>query len=179
MDNTPSFDQLLDYERRSQAFKPGPSAGQARGEEWAGVIFRIGEARLTCNIEQVREFLPIPACTPVPGTKPWILGLANVHGDLLTVVDLAWFLTDKPSSVTLRTRLLVASLRGRSIGLMVDEVFGQRYFVSSEAKQLKLPKKSPLAGYVHKQYRSGSDVWQELDLNSLFSMAEFLVGAAA
>jgi hypothetical protein len=29
------------------------------------------------------------------------------------------------------------------------------------------------------QYRSGKDVWQELDLESLFSTAEFLNGAAA
>ena len=173
-----SFDKLLDYEQRSRTFEPGQATGQLHGGEWVGVIFRIGDDRLACSIEKVHEFLPIPAFTPVPGTKPWILGLANVRGDLLTIIDLAWFLNGQRSNVSMRTRLLSASLRGRPIGLMVDEVFGQRHFVSDEGKKARLPKSSPLKGFVHKQYRSGKDVWQELDLDILFSTSEFLNGAA-
>jgi len=174
-----SFEKLQDYERRSLAFEPGQIDGQEHSGEWAGVIFRIGDSRLACNVNRVHEFLPIPAFTPVPGAKPWILGLANVRGDLLTIVDLAWFLIGERSEVSMRTRLLAASLRGRPVGLMVDEVFGQRHFVSNEGKNTRLPKNSPLKGLVHKQYRSGKDVWQELDLEALFSTSEFLNGAAA
>ena len=174
-----SFEKLQDYEQRSVAFEPGYAEGQKHSNEWAGVIFRIGDVRLACNIEQVHEFLPIPAFTPVPGTKPWILGLANVRGDLLTVVDLSWFLNGQRSTVSMRTRLLTASLRGRPIGLLVDEVFGQRHFVNDEGKKPRLPKSSPLKRFVHLQYRSGKDVWKELDLETLFSTAEFLNGAAA
>ncbi len=174
-----SFEKLQDYEQRSQAFEPGQAEGEAQSGEWAGVIFRIGDARLACSIDRINEFLPIPAFTPVPGTKPWILGLANVRGDLLTIVDLAWFLTGQRSTVSMRTRLLAASLRGRPIGLLVDEVFGRRHFVSDEGKKPRLPKSSPLKHFVHKQYRSGKEVWQELDLETLFSTAEFLNGAAA
>ncbi len=174
-----SFEKLQDYEQRSLAFEPGQAEGQLGGGEWAGVIFRIGDVRLACSIEDVSEFLPIPSFTPVPGTKPWILGLANVRGDLLTIIDLAWFLDGERTTVTMRTRLLAATLRGRPVGLLVDEVFGQRQFVSSEGKNSRLARKSPIRTYVHKQYRSGKEVWQELDLDSLFSTAEFLNGAAA
>ena len=69
-----SFEKLLDYEQRSLAFEPGQIDGQSHSGEWAGVIFRIGEVRLACNVKQVHEFLPIPTFTPVPGTKSWILG---------------------------------------------------------------------------------------------------------
>ncbi len=174
-----SFEKLLDYDRRSLAFEPGQVGGQENTGEWVGVIFRIGNERLTCNVEQVHEFLPIPAFTPVPGTKPWILGLSNVRGDLMTIVDLAWFLNGKRSTVSMRTRLLAASLRGRPIGLLVDEVFGQRHFVSDDSKDIQLPKSSPLKSFVQTQYRSGKDAWQELDLEILFTNAEFLNGAAA
>lgn len=174
-----SFEKLLDYEQRSSAFEPGQADGQLHGGEWAGVIFRIGDERLACSIEQVHEFLPIPTFTPVPGTKPWILGLANVHGDLLTVIDLSWFLSGKRSRVSMRTRLLAASLRGRPVGLLVDEVFGQRHFVAEEGRAARLPKNSPLKAFVHKQYRSGKEVWREFDLDTLFTTPEFLNGAAA
>jgi len=174
-----SFAKLQDYEQRSLAFEPGRVGGQEHSGEWAGIIFRIGKSRLACNLEQVHEFLPVPAFTPVPGTKPWVLGLANVHGDLLTVIDLACFLDGQRSEISMRTRLLAASLRGRPVGLLVDEVNGQRHFVSDEGKTPKLAEKSPLKDFVHKQYRSGKDVWQELDLETLFSTSEFLNGAAA
>ncbi len=173
-----SFVKLQDYEQRSLAFEPGHTKGQESSGEWAGVIFRIGDARLACSIDQVHEFLPIPTFTPVPGTKPWILGLANVRGDLLTIVDLAGFINGERSTISMRTRLLAATLRGRPVGLLVDEVFGQRQFVSDEGKKPQLPKNSPLKRFVHKQYRSGKDVWQEFDLQTLFSTSEFLNGAA-
>lgn len=173
-----SFEKLRDYEQRSLAFEPGQIDGRESTGEWAGLIFRIGKVKLACNTRQVKEFLPVPPLTPVPGTKPWILGLANVHGELLTVIDLPWFINGARSKVSMRTRLLAASLRGRPIGLMVDEVFGQRHFVNEESNTCKLPKDSPFEGYVHKQYRSGKDVWQELDLEVLFSTQEFLNGAA-
>jgi len=174
-----SFEKLLDYEQRSLTFEPGQVDGRENSGEWAGVIFRIGDSRLACNVKQVHQFLPVPSYTPVPGTKPWILGLANVGGDLLTIVDLAWFLNGKRSMLSMRTRLLVATLRGRPIGLLVDEVFGQRHFVSDDGKSTQLPKNSTLRSFVHMQYRSGQDVWQELNLETLFSTTEFLNGAAA
>ena len=174
-----SFKKLQDYEQRSLAFEPGQIEGQANSGEWAGVIFRIGKSRLACNLKQVHEFLPIPVFTPVPGTKPWIMGLANVHGDLMTVIDLSCYLNGRRSAVSMRTRVLAASLRGRPVGLLVDEVFGQRHFVSDEGKKPVLANNSPLKNFVHNQYRSGKDVWQELDLEALFSTPEFLNGAVA
>ena len=174
-----SFAKLLDYQQRSFSFEPGQTDGQVRGGEWGGVIFRIGDVQLACSTNSVHEFMPPPVFTPVPGTKPWILGLANVRGDLLTVVDLAWFLNGERSVITMKTRLLSATLRGRPVGLMVDEVFGQRHFVTSEGKKPRLPKNSPLIAFVQKQYRSGKEVWKELDLESLFSTADFLNGAAS
>ena len=174
-----SFRKLQDYEQRSLAFEPGQIDGQANSGEWGGVIFRIGKSRLACNLEQVNEFLPIPSFTPVPGTRPWVMGLANVHGDLMTVIDLACFLNGQRSEISMRTRLLAASLRGRPVGLLVDEVFGKRHFVSDESKKPVLADDSPLKNFVHNQYRSGKDVWQELDLEALFSTAEFLNGAVA
>lgn len=173
-----SFEKLQDYEQRSLAFEPGQIDGQESNGEWAGLIFRIGKVHLACNTKQVTEYLPIPSFTPVPGTKGWIMGLANIRGELLTIIDLSWFITGRRSNITMRSRLLAASLRGRPIGLMVDEVFGQRHFVADEGKKSGLSQTSPFKKYVDKQYRSGTDVWQELDLETLFKTAEFLNGAA-
>lgn len=174
-----SFNKLLEYEELAAAFQPGKSVGADSGGDWSGVAFSIGGTRLTCSIDRVHEFLPPPPITRVPGTKRWILGLANVRGELVTIVDLACFLDGIRSPVTMRSRLLAASLRGRPIGLLVDEVFGQKSFDGTQADKTQIETSSPLHAFVSRQHRSGEDVWQELDLDVLFGTAEFLNGAAA
>lgn len=149
-----------------------------RSGEWAGVAFRIGDSQMTCGIDRVHEFIPPPPVTRVPGTKNWILGLANVRGDLVTVIDLACYLTGNRSEVSARTRLLAASLRGRPVGLMVDEVFGQRNFLAASAEESSSAGSGIADNYVGRQFRSGKETWSELDLDTLFNTPEFLNGAA-
>jgi len=177
--NNSAFAKLLEYEKRSVTYAPGKDSGDGEAQEWSGVTFGLGEARLTCNIDRIHEILPLPQSTPVPGAKPWIIGLANVRGSLLTIIDLTWFLTGVRSPVTQRSRLLATSLHKAPIGLMIDEVFGQRHFLENDAVEAELPDDSSLRKVIRKQHSFGPETWQELDLNQLFNMAEFLNGSAS
>jgi len=174
-----AFEKLLEYERRALSAPSGGDSADAGQGDWAGLAFRLGDTRLVCGMDRIHESIQVPQVTRVPGTKPFVLGLANVRGDLLTVVDLGCFLTGQRTPASMRTRLLSATLRGRPIGLMVDEVFGQRNFIAQNADSPDLPMDSTLHEFVSKRHRSGSDSWQELDLDALFSAPEFLDGAAA
>ncbi len=174
-----SFAKLLEYTLRAQGAEQADGSGQNTQGDWAGLAFRLGDTPLVCATDRVFESLPIPRVTRVPGTKTFILGLANVRGNLITVIDLGCYLTGNPSNTTGSSRLLAATLRGRPVGLLVDEVFGQRNFMSSDASAPSVADDSPLAGLIRKQHRSGTDKWQELDLRVLFSQPEFLDGSAA
>lgn len=173
-----AFRKLQEYQRRSEAFTPGSSAAGTHSHEWSGVTFRLGNSRLACNIDRVQEILPLQTATPVPGAKPWILGLANVRGSLMTVVDLGWYLGGGPTAITSRSRLLAAGPHKSPVGLLIDEVFGQRHFLNSDAQEAELAEDSPLRGLVHNQHQLGNEFWQELDLEQLFKTTEFLNGAA-
>jgi len=174
-----AFAKLLEYEKRSAKFTPGASNGGGASEEWSGVTFSIGDTSMACHIDRISEILPCPQATPVPGAKPWIIGLANVRGELLTVVDLSWFLTGVRTPLTARSRLLATNLNKAPIGLLIDEVFGQRHFLDSDADPAQLDEDSALEGIVSKQHNLGSESWMELNLDQLFNSAEFLNGAAS
>jgi len=173
-----AFRKLQEYQRRSEVFKPGTGASGSHSQEWSGVTFRLGNSRLACNIEKIQEILPFPSATPVPGAKPWILGLANVRGNLMTVIDLGWYLEGTQSQLTPRSRLLSTGPQKSPVGLLIDEVFGQRHFLNSDAGDAELPEHSSLRPLVRKQHRLGTESWQELDLDQLFKTTEFLNGAA-
>ena len=173
-----AFAKLIEYEKRSASFAPGAGNGSGPSREWSGVTFGMGGSRLACNINRIHEILPYPQSTPVPGAKPWITGLANVRGELLTVVDLARFLTGVRTPITARSRLLATSLNKAPIGLLIDEVFGQRHFLESDSEPAELPPDSALSGIVSRQYKLGAEAWHELNLDQLFNSTEFLNGAA-
>mgnify|MGYP001591266606 FL=1 len=81
------FELLREIERRSRAAHAGHGAG-AEPEEWVGVGFRIGEEQFVAGRDQVREVLMLPdTITRVPGAKRWLLGIANLRGQLLPLVD--------------------------------------------------------------------------------------------
>ena len=173
-----AFAKLSEYDRRSRSFAPDPESSGAPSDEWSGVTFSLGDTRLACNIARISEILPCPQSTPVPGAKPWIVGLANVRGELLTVIDLAHFLSGQRAAVTGRSRLLATSINRAPVGLLIDDVFGQRRFLDSDAEPSELAEDSPLNMLVSRRHRVGTEVWHELDLDRLFNSAEFLNGSA-
>jgi twitching motility protein PilI len=172
-----SFAKLLDYERRATATRDEPGTPAGGAGEWSGLAFRLGNHRLVCAMDRVYESLTLPPITRVPGAKPFILGLANVRGELLTVVDLGCFLDGIRRGRSGQSRLLASSLRGRPVGLLVDEVFGQRNFSEGDLKEVTPDEASPFHGLVRRTCHSGSDSWQELDLDTLFNEPRFLDGA--
>ncbi len=81
------FELLAEMERRSRQAHAGEGAG-AMPAEWVGVGFRIGEEQFVASRDQVREVLMLPeSMTRVPGAKRWLLGIANLRGHLLPLVD--------------------------------------------------------------------------------------------
>lgn len=116
-------EQLLE---RMQAAKNGAGASVAQ------LGLAIGGARYLVDLAEVGEIVaPVPV-TPVPLTRPWYLGLANVRGSLLGVIDLARYLDDGhvPASVVPGStpRLLVfAPALGLNCALQASAVFGLRH----------------------------------------------------
>ena len=63
---------------------------EQRGQSWLAVECR-GHG-LLLPLEQAGEIFPPAALMPVPHTRPWFIGVANLRGGLHGVVDLARFL---------------------------------------------------------------------------------------
>src|SRR3546814_10106888 len=75
------FAILAEYERKSLAHVAGlPEQLDAPGL-WRGVGYRIGQRRLASGFDEVVAILPMPQVTPVPGSQPWMLGVANIRSE--------------------------------------------------------------------------------------------------
>jgi twitching motility protein PilI len=172
------FEILLDYEKRSLAHVAGlPEQLDAPGL-WRGIAYRLGDAFLVSSIGEVNEILMFPAITPVPGTKAWMLGIANVRGNLVTVVHLRGFLEGEPFRVTERTRVLVVRQATGATGLVVDEVLGQRSFVDEQLRGIDVYADSPVGRFIENEYRVGQSVWGIFSMSELMRAPDFMQAAA-
>lgn len=168
------FDTLLDYEVRSLAHVPGrPEMVEAPGH-WRGVGFRLGQRRLVSSFDEVVEILPLPPVTPVPGAHNWMLGVANVRGSLLPVVDLKQFLEGERTVVHEGQRCLVVRQFGGNVAVIIDELFGQRTFNDSHRAELAGGDTDGRYGhFVGQAYQLSDTTWGVFNMSLLTRTPEF------
>jgi twitching motility protein PilI len=173
-----AFDILLDYERRSLEHVAGmPEQLEAPGL-WRGIGFRLGDVYLVSSIAEVSEILRVPTLTNVPGTKAWMLGIANVRGNLMPIVHLRGLLEGEIYKHVDTARVLSVKQAGGSVGLIVDEVLGQRSFVDENKQASKTYLDSPINNHLAHEYVAGTMSWGVFSMASLIKEPEFLQAAA-
>jgi twitching motility protein PilI len=173
------FELLKELERRSRAALAGQSAAAGSAEEWVGVGFRIGSENFVASRDEVREVLMVPeAVTRVPGAKRWVLGLANVRGHLLPLIDLKMFLGGGRTGIGRTARLISVNHREMPAGLLVDEVVGFRRFMTSEFSDDWSPTILRCEQYLTGSFRRGPESWPVFGLHRLVESPQFLQAAA-
>ena len=172
------FEVLADYERRSLAHQPGtPEQIDAPGL-WRGVGYRIGSHYLASMFGEVVEVITVPAITPVPGGQPWLLGVSNVRGNLLPVVDLKQYLEGERTALHESQRALVLRQGGGNVAVLIDELLGQRHFTDAHRCELAEPT-GRYREFVQQAYRWGDMVFGVFSVALLTRTPDFRQAAAA
>lgn len=140
---------------------------------WHGVGFMLAGQLLVADIGEVVEILQPPKLTKVPGVRSWVLGVANVRGRLVPVMDLAGLL-DLPSKANWRSRRVLVLEQGDFlVGLLVDAVLGMQQFPSNTGRKVDdIP--PALAKFIDQSFTKDSRTWAVFRLKELIQAPEFL-----
>ena len=122
---------LLDQRLQARVSETG-SADVA--DAWVGLGFQLGEQGFLVPQREIREVITVPAYSRVPNAKPWLLGIANVRGNLLPLIDLRALLDDEVSEIQRSSRFMVLNSDEVPAGFLVDGVTGYRRFSSLEQR---------------------------------------------
>ncbi len=170
------FELLLEIERRSAHAGAGATSLPS---EWVGVAFRIGEEQFVANRDQVREVLMMPdTMSRVPGAKRWLLGIANLRGHLLPLIDIKLMLGSGRTSLRRTTRVISVNHREIPAGLVVDEVLGFRRFMDHEHTDETKETIVRCDRYVAGAYRRNEESWPIFNLFDFIESNLFLQAAA-
>ena len=137
------------------------------------VCFRIGKETFGVDIFAVREIVKAQEITSVPGTASYVLGIINLRGSIISVVDLAARLGLGSATVGRASRIIVVDLDGFTVGFLVDAATEVMKFPGESIE----PAPEELKGDIHDDYLEGVGKLEDrlvivLNLRNLLSEGE-------
>ena len=115
----------------TQTFK-GTQDDSAKDPVIQWVTFKLEGETYGINVMQVQEVLRHTEIAPVPGAPDYVLGIINLRGNVVTVVDTRKRFGLPPTELTDQTRIVIIESEKQVIGIMVDSVAEVVYLHASE-----------------------------------------------
>mgnify|MGYP000104928467 CR=1 FL=1 len=109
--------------------------------------------------------------------RRWLLGIANLRGHLLPLVDLKLLLGSGRTTLRRTTRVISVNHREIPAGLVVDEVQGFRRFMEHEFSETRPETAVRCERYLAGEYRRGDESWPIFDLFAFVESNLFLQAA--
>lgn len=90
------------------------------------ISFSLNQENYCINLKFVREVTKLKnvSLTHVPCVPDFIIGIINLRGDFIAIVDIKSFLNIPKTNITEKTKIIVIRTENIQIGLVVDDVFG-------------------------------------------------------
>jgi twitching motility protein PilI len=167
------FELLRKMQQESLESAPGLPQEIEVTKYWSGVGFRLGELMLVTPLDHVLEILPPPPMTLVPGVKSWLKGVANVRGNLITIVDLPEYFGKPTVFLDEKARMMIMNVAGLNTGLLVNEVLGLRHFDEELERQDLSGLDDPVVAQLNGAFLRDDVLWGVFDMKSLAESPSF------
>jgi twitching motility protein PilI len=170
------FEILSDIVNRSVKYAAGLPAQDEAVELWNGIGFTISNTQFVAPMGSISEILHLPKYTSVPGVQSWMLGVANVRGRLLPIMDLASFFDVDASSKKHRDKRVLIVEHGEILsGFVVDSVHGMQYFSADSFKEnAGAALQKSIQPFVKGAYTKSNSQWNVFDTFALTNNNKFL-----
>ena len=167
MSGSPAFLQLRAIETATFRHAAPLPVKEDAHPEWQGMGFQVGGLRLVAAMGEISEVLKLPRVAALPGVKNWVLGVANIRGRLIPVIDLHEFLGMAPTLPMAQWRVLVAEAGDLVAGLLVEQSLGMQHFHEDSFEEAPPDALGALEPYVSGAFRHGGRIFYQARLTSI------------
>ena len=137
------------------------------------VTYRLGDETYGINVMQVQEVLRYTEIAPVPGAPDYGLGIINLRGNVVTVIDTRARFGLPPTEVTDNTRIVIIESDEQVVGILVDSVAEVVYLKSSEIDSAPNVGTEESAKFIQGVSNRDGELLILVDLNKLLSDEEW------
>lgn len=134
--------------------------------------FKLGNENYAIGITDAKEVFRPSHITKVPNTPSFIVGVTNLHGEIIPLIDIRYILGLGQKEGLGGTKAIVTDIKTNLIGIMVDEI-GEAVDMEEDSIQPPLATiKGSLAAFTKGQIRLGSEILVLLELKKIMGCNE-------
>lgn len=117
--------QCLLKERARLLAEPPPATEKA--DEYLEIVeFDLAYERYAFALSHVREVSPLKNLTPLPCTPAFVLGIINLRGEIVSIIDLKNFFDLPEKGLTDLNKVIVLHDKDMTFGILADKILGTR-----------------------------------------------------
>ena len=128
-------DEKAILKARASELAREPGGEDAASERLEILEFLLAYETYGIELSRVRETVHLKDITPVPGTPPYVLGVINVRGRIVSVIDIKKFFDLPEKGLTDLNKVIIVQDGGMEFGILADAVCGFKSVPSGELLQ--------------------------------------------
>lgn len=134
---TPSGERKAKILRARAQALARPAADEAGGDELIEIVeFALAYETYAVESAFVREVHPLTDFTALPCTPPFVVGIVNVRGEIVSIVDIKKFFDLPDKGLTDLNQVIILQSQTMTFGILADLVLGVRHLAISEIQPL-------------------------------------------
>lgn len=150
----------------------------AEAAEQRYLSFSLGTEEYAVPLLSVREVIGVPEITPIPFTPPHFLGIMNLRGSIISVIDMRVKFGIKPKN-SAETAVIICDLAPLTIGIMIDSINSVVAPKPSELSDKPDMPSQRSSEYITKVFKRDKDLILLLDISKSLSLEDLRANSAA
>ncbi len=137
------------------------------------VTFRLDDEIYGINVMLVQEVLRITDIAPVPGAPSYVVGIINLRGNVVTVIDTRMRFGLPPREMDDATRIVIIEAEKQTVGIIVDSVSEVVDIYADEIETAPNVGNDETSRYIEGVVSRGEELLILVDLNKLLTDDEW------
>lgn len=137
------------------------------------VTFRLENEKYGINVMQVQEVLRVTEIAPVPGAPSYVMGIINLRGNVVTVINTRSRFGLNPAELDESTRIVIIESDEQVVGILVDSVAEVVDLKASEIETAPNVGTEESSKFIQGVASHDSELLILVDLNKLLSDEEW------
>jgi purine-binding chemotaxis protein CheW len=134
--------------------------------------FDLGVESYAIHLLSVKEVIPRPDTTPLPNSPSFYLGIMNLRGQIISIVDLRKKLNIDPKKEDVEEAVVIIEFEGVGIGVVVDSINRVLNIATSSVSEVPEVSTQINAKYIEGVYQGEESLTILLDLASVLNIKE-------
>ena len=161
-----ALDNLQQLEQRFAANGVTPPVADDDYVRWGGTSLSVAGVPLWIGEGELQEIIETPAVTPIPGTKPWVMGVASFKGGLLPILSGDVLFRKRAYSGRVRDYCMVINRPSMHCGITLSGIQRDLKF-PLETRDMNHPVDPDFAPFCLGGFKHGDQFLAVLDIDKL------------